>query len=195
MKRAVIVLLVLGASVPAHASEYGCKVLLCLANPASNGGPKGVGECAPPINQLYHDLSKGRPFPSCDQADGNDGSSYARQVNDPYDPCPAPLLPAERGSYVVEGQRRSSGNKGGWFGGDGTYSLSAPPQTSESSVGNGYAAGARACVGQSIGSYTTGSYDNTYTVYVFDKVLWQPPQNPRAIDVYIDNTYRQRVRW
>jgi hypothetical protein len=195
MKRAVIVLLVLGASVPAHASEYGCKVLLCLANPASNGGPKGVGECAPPINQLYHDLSKGRPFPSCDQADGNDGSSYARQVNDPYDPCPAPLLPAERGAYVVEGQRRSSGNKGGWFGGDGTYSLSAPPQLSESSVGNGYVTGARACVGQSIGSYTTGSYDNTYPVYVFDKVLWQPPQNPRAIDVYIDNTYQQRVRW
>ena len=195
MKRAVIILLVLGASVPAHASDYGCKVLLCLANPASNGGPKGVGECVPPINQLYHDLSKGRPFPRCDQADGNDGSSYARQVNDPYDPCPAPLLPAERGSYVVEGQRRSSGNKGGWFGGDGTYSLSAPPQLSESSVGNGYAAGARACVGQSIGSYTTGSYDNIYTVYVFDKVLWQPPQNPRAIDVYIDNTYQRRVRW
>lgn len=195
MKRAAIVLLVLGTSAPAHASEYGCKVLLCLANPASNGGPKGVGECVPPINQLYHDLSKGRPFPSCDSADGNDGSSYARQVNDPYDPCPAPLLPAERGAYVVEGQRRSSGNKGGWFGGDGTYTLSAPPQLSEPSIGNGYATGARACVGQSIGSYTTGSYDNTYTVYVFDKVLWQPPQNPRAIDVYIDNTYQQRVRW
>lgn len=195
MKRAAIVLLVLGASAPAQASEYGCNVLLCLANPASNGGPKGVVECVPPINQLYHDLSKGRPFPSCDSADGNDGSSYARQVNDPYDPCPAPLLPAERGAYVVEGQRRSSGNKGGWFGGDGTYTLSAPPQLSEPSIGNGYATGARACVGQSIGSYTTGSYDNTYTVYVFDKVLWQPSQNPRAIDVYIDNTYQQRVRW
>ncbi|MBD4010312.1 hypothetical protein GUH95_08210, partial [Xanthomonas citri pv. citri] len=80
-------------------SEYGCKVLLCLANPASNGGPKGVSECVPPIDQLYHDLSKGRPFPTCDLADGNDGSSYARQVYDPYDPCPAPLQPAARGSY------------------------------------------------------------------------------------------------
>ncbi|SAK83265.1 hypothetical protein AWB77_04263 [Caballeronia fortuita] len=195
MKRAVIVSLVLGASVPAHASEYGCKVLLCLANPASNGGPKGVGECVPPINQLYHDLSKGRPFPKCDQADGNDGSSYARQVNDPYDPCPAPLLPAQRGAYVVEGQKRSSGNKGGWFGGDGTFTLSDQPQLSESQVGNSYATGARACVGQSIGSYTAGGYDNSYTVDVFDKVLWQPPQNPRAIDVYIDNSWQQRVRW
>jgi hypothetical protein len=50
----------------AKASEYGCTVLLCLANPASNGGPKGVAECVPPIEQLYTDLAKGRPFPPCD---------------------------------------------------------------------------------------------------------------------------------
>ena len=195
MKKALVTLFVLGASMSTQASEYGCKVLLCLANPASNGGPKGVSECVPPINQLYHDLSKGRPFPSCDQADGNDGSSYARQVYDPYDPCPAPLLPAERGAYVVQGQKRSSGNKGGWFGGDGSYTLTDRPQVSESSLGDGYASGARACVGQRIGSYVVGNYDNTYTVAVFDRVLWQIPQNPRAIDVYIDNGWQQRVRW
>ncbi|WP_250479849.1 MULTISPECIES: hypothetical protein [unclassified Caballeronia] len=193
MKKALVALLALSACISTQASEYGCKVLLCLANPASNGGPRGVGECVPPIDQLYHDLSKGRAFPSCDLADGNDGSSYARQVYDPYDPCPAPLLPAKRGSYVVQGQRRSS-NKKGEFAGDGSYTLSEPPQASESSVGYGYASGARACVGQPIGSYVVGD-ENGYTVTVFDKLLWQRPQNPRAIDIYIDHGWQQRVRW
>lgn len=195
MKKGLVALFILGTSTSAHASEYGCKVLLCLANPASNGGPQGVGECVPPIDQLYHDLSKGRPFPACDLSDGNDGSSYARQVYDPYDPCPAPLRPAERGAYVVQGQRKPGRNKPGWWGGDGSYTLSDPPQVSESWSGDGYAPGARACVGKSIGSYAAGSYENRYTVNVFDKVLWQPAQNPRAIDVFIDNAWQQRVRW
>ncbi|AET95630.1 hypothetical protein [Caballeronia zhejiangensis] len=195
MKDVLVALFIISASLSAHASDYGCKVLLCLANPASNGGPKGVGECVPPIDQLYHDLGRGRPFPTCDRADGNDGSSYAHQVSDPYDPCPATLRPAEHGAYVVQGQRRSGGNKPGWWGGDGSYTLSEPPQVSESPSNYSYTSGARACVGQSIGSYTAGSYEESYTVNVFDKVVWQPAQNPRAIDVFIDNTRQQRVRW
>ncbi|MCC8532593.1 hypothetical protein LN457_07175 [Xanthomonas phaseoli] len=195
MKKLIVALFIGAAAVSAHASEYGCKVLLCLANPASNGGPKGVSECVPPIDQLYHDLSKGRPFPTCDLADGNDGSSYARQVYDPYDPCPAPLQPAARGSYVVQGQKKTGGNKPGWWGGDGSYTLSGQPQVSESQSDYDHSSGARACVGKSVGSYTVGSYDSSDTVDVFDKVVWQPAQNPRAIDVFIDNTWQQRVRW
>ncbi len=194
MKKLLVSLFIVGAASSAHASEYGCKVLLCLANPASNGGPKGVTECQPPINQLYHDLSKGRPFPTCDQADGNDGSSYARQVYDPYDPCPAPLQPAALGSYVVQGQRKTSGGNAGMWGGDGLYTLAGQPLVS-GSQDSGYSTGARACVGNSVGAYTVGSYDDSYTVNVFDKVVWQPAQNPQAIDVFIDNTWQQRVRW
>lgn len=195
MKKLIVALFLGGSAVSAHASEYGCKVLLCLANSASNGGPRGVSECAPPIDQLYHDLSKGRPFPTCDLADGNDGSSYARQVYDPYDPCPTPLQPAARGAYVVQGQKETGGNKPGWWGGDGAYTLTGQPQVSESQGDYSYSSGARACVGKSVGSYTVGSYDSSYTVNVFDKVVWQPAQNPRAIDVFIDNTWQQRVRW
>ena len=88
----------------AHASEYGCKVLLCLANPKSNGGPMGVTECQPPISQLYHDLAHGDPFPKCDLADGNDSSqNYASQVSNYYDPCPTGTKPAPAGQGVVEG--------------------------------------------------------------------------------------------
>ncbi|WP_175983221.1 hypothetical protein [Caballeronia zhejiangensis] len=195
MKKVLVAMIIFSASLSAHASDYGCKVLLCLANPASNGGPKGVGECVPPIDQLYHDLGKGRPFPTCDRADGNDGSSYARQVYDPYDPCPPPLRPAAQGSYVAQGERKPGGKNSGRWGGDGSYTLTGRPQISEGTGDYGNSSGARACVGNSIGAYTAGSYENSYTVNVYDKVFWQPAQNPRAIDVFIDNAWQQRVRW
>ncbi|MFM0515185.1 hypothetical protein [Paraburkholderia sp. RL17-373-BIF-A] len=165
------------------------KVLLCLANPASNGGPKGVSECVPPITQLYDDLDHGRPFPSCDLADGNDGSAHANPVSDPYDPCPDPLKPAATGLYVVEGQKKP-GKSPVWSAGGSGYVLAGTPQASGTS-------GMRACVGSPVGSYTIGSYmnDDLQTVNVFDRIQWQKAQNPRAIDVYIDNTFQQRVRW
>jgi len=195
MKKVLVAMIIFSASLSAHASDYGCKVLLCLANPASNGGPKGVGECVPPIDQLYHDLGKGRRFPTCDRADGNDGSSYARQVYDPYDPCPPSLRPAAPGSYVVQGERKPGGSNPGWWGGDGSYTVTGQPEISEGTNDYGNRSGARACVGKAIGAYTAGSYENHYTVNVYDEVFWQPAQNPRAIDVFIDNTWQQRVRW
>ncbi|KVU84279.1 hypothetical protein WK76_24955 [Burkholderia ubonensis] len=47
----------------ARADDWGCKVLLCLANP---GGPEQYGACVPPIEKLWSALSHGDPFPSCD---------------------------------------------------------------------------------------------------------------------------------
>ncbi|VVE59111.1 hypothetical protein [Pandoraea sputorum] len=213
MKNWLIALLIVGAAASAHASDFGCMVLLCLANPASNGGPQGVAECVAPIDQLYHDLDKGRPFPTCDLANGNDGGSYARQVYDPYDPCPSPLQPAVRGTYVVQGRSNvgkvgkvgkvgtvgnggNGGNGGSGWGGSGEYTLNGQPQMSESQSGqSGGGVGPRACVGKPVGTYTGGSYDDSVTVNVFEQVLWQPAQKPRAIDVFINNVRQQRVRW
>ncbi|EHP44172.1 putative secreted protein [Cupriavidus basilensis OR16] len=182
-------LLLVGAATTAHASDYGCKVLLCLSNPVSNGGPKGVAECAEPINQLYHDLRKGRAFPTCDQADGNDGTSYARRVYDPYDPCPTPLQPAAltAGTVVVQGQLQAANSNGRAFAITGTR-----PATLQ--FGDANAIGPRPCVGKALGSYQEGSYDDSRTVVVYDRVVWQPPQSPAAIDVYINNKWFQRVR-
>lgn len=39
----------------------GCLVLLCLAAPSWSSIP----QCVPPIRQLFRDLARGRPFPSC----------------------------------------------------------------------------------------------------------------------------------
>lgn len=88
-------------SPPVRASDYGCRVLLCLANPADNGGPRGVAECGQTIDRLYRDVHLGRPFPRCDEA-GSD--SYAVPVFDPYDPCPPSLQPAAAGTWVAPGR-------------------------------------------------------------------------------------------
>jgi hypothetical protein len=45
---------------PAHAVD-GCLVLLCLAAPSWSAIP----QCASPVRQLFRDLARGKPFPSC----------------------------------------------------------------------------------------------------------------------------------
>lgn len=52
----------LGAASPAAASDWGCQVLLCLANP---GGPTQYGACVPPITRLWRALARGKAFPKC----------------------------------------------------------------------------------------------------------------------------------
>jgi hypothetical protein len=168
----------------AHASTFGCTVLLCLANPASNGGPQGVAECVQPINQLYSDLLHGKPFPTCDLADGNDGSTYAKQVNTPFDPCPSPLTAVTTGATVVQGTPKPNVNKltlnqpYGWV-------LSGTPMVSDGRT-------QLACVGTKVGSYLVMYSD---PVDIYDTVVWQQPQSPRAIDVYINNAFYTRVHY
>ena len=86
------------ASGNAQSSQYGCTVLLCLSNPA---GPTAVAECVPPIRQLWRDLARGRPFPTCEEANG---SALAGLVTEPYDPCPtgSHALPAGAFAAVSE---------------------------------------------------------------------------------------------
>lgn len=47
---------------PAHASDWGCQVVLCLATP---GSPTTYTECVPPITKLWQELASGRGFPTC----------------------------------------------------------------------------------------------------------------------------------
>lgn len=45
------------------ADDWGCQVLLCLADPR---GPEAETECKPPVEKLWDALKHGRPFPTCD---------------------------------------------------------------------------------------------------------------------------------
>lgn len=53
----------LAPAAPAHADDWGCKVLVCLSDPR---GPETETACVPPIERLWSALRHGDPFPSCD---------------------------------------------------------------------------------------------------------------------------------
>lgn len=192
---AVLALMMGSWTVPqvAHASTYGCQVLLCLANP---GGPTQYSECVPPITRLWDDLDHLRPFPTCDQSDGNQPGNYAQQLYAPYDPCPSPLKPAAQGSYVVQGSRNSTKKQSWFYGGADQYTLVGQPQMSEPQS-QGQPAGPQACVGNIVGTYTIGNYNDgdQQTITVYDQVQWQQYKSPRAIDVYVNGQWYNRVHY
>lgn len=69
------------APIPARAVD-GCLVMLCLAAPSW----KAIPECVPPVRQLFRDLARGKPFPSCSTT-GN-GSSVNHHWSDAPTFCP-----------------------------------------------------------------------------------------------------------
>src|SRR5205814_2149317 len=54
-------------SIPTPTHDWGCEVLLCLANP---NGPTAVAPCVPPIRRLWRELARGHAFPTCAMATG-----------------------------------------------------------------------------------------------------------------------------
>lgn len=64
-----------------RADDWGCQVLLCLANP---GGATQYAECVPPVTRLWDELRKGHAFPTCSGV----GYSASRPVYQPYS-CPS----------------------------------------------------------------------------------------------------------
>jgi len=96
MKRTIIVLIVLFVSVAAHADNFGCTCLLCLAIP---GGPTRYDECKPTIEKLYKMLWDGEPFPDCSEAEYS-GMDVRKGV-ETHAPCVAGYAPAGNGAARV----------------------------------------------------------------------------------------------
>lgn len=186
-----------GYSQGASASDWGCQVLLCLSDPR---GPTTEGECVPPIHKLWDHLRKGRVFPTCDLAgDSRSGSgSFARQTYDYYDPCPDGTTPAS-GQYVAQSSEPiKTGSRFGWGGSAAGVPYKWSSDANAGSSRDDGAVGARACVGKNMGSFWEGSGGDSTDqkiIQVYDKVVWQQPQSPRAIDVYIDGKIHKRVRY
>lgn len=182
MKKLILGLILIFCLDSSYADDWGCEVLLCLANPA---GPMAVAECQPPIKKLYKFLDNGGSMPTCDMAGGEVGGhrSWAQVVYDPYDPCPTGLQPATSGTYVVQGHLKSGDSRQSQ-----RYILDGAPMLS------GYRGGNRACTANYIGQYRASTRDDYYDVFVFEKIVWQPAHPPRAIDIYIDGKFDHRVR-
>lgn len=209
---------------PAHASEYGCKVLLCLA--AVGGTP---GECQPPLKQLWKDLAKGRPFPTCDMATAdsarptlqgilNDNpdmttesraalqnvmanlkDSYARQGFSYYDPCPKGTVALESGVYAIQGAAVPKVSK--WSGYSGTYYTGIGSGDGLTFSGDYEQPSIKTCVGNQVGTVklnlNNDGWHNQYaTAGVYEQVVLMNPNNsPNIIDVFVSGDLYRRVRW
>lgn len=176
----------------AKADDWGCQVLLCLADP---NGPTNEKECRPPIEKLWKHLARGKSFPSCTMAgDSKSGTgSYARQVYEPYDPCPSGTVPT--GGFIAQS---SSTNAREWRKLNYRYSAEGRNDNGFYSGVSVERNGPRACVSNHLGNYRVnqGGRDGvSYTVSVYQNVIWQQRKNPRAIDVFVDGQLQQRVRY
>jgi hypothetical protein len=81
-------------ALPARAVD-GCLVLLCLAAPSW----RAIPQCVPPVRQLFRDLARGRPFPTCAMA-GAGNAAGNRWASAPTF-CPAQyarVIESERGT-------------------------------------------------------------------------------------------------
>ena len=181
--------LILAALLPiffgaANASDYGCRVLLCLANPA---GPTSVAMCVPPITQLWRDLARipPNPFPSCDEA----RPATAVQNETWYDPCPEQTTALTEGAYGV-----GQGDPNAAFLGIGDGDTLRPGSESAPILGR------KVCVGRLVGQAAVqigyGADATSVLASVYDRVaLLDPATSPRVIDVYLNNALYRRVRW
>lgn len=88
MKSVKFLSLVLLSAAPlvAHADDWACEVVLCLANPA---GAMAVSQCVPPIKKLYRELAKGHAFPTCNMNSGDAQGNSAQNTMLSGRTCPA----------------------------------------------------------------------------------------------------------
>lgn len=181
----------LSVSSLANASDYGCKDLLCLANP---NGATVEAECVPPMHQLWDDLVHLRAFPTCDMAVGPNGQSY-------YDLCPTGTTELSKGGYAIEGiplpNNHPWENQQTLYTGIGTGDGLSPDYSN-----NDLPLPGKICVSTFLGTtdvQTGNGGDDGYSaikVSMFDRVVMMRPQSsPRIIDVFIDNQLFRRVRW
>ncbi|MCB1947179.1 MAG: hypothetical protein KDF55_16785 [Thauera sp.] len=74
MHAAVLWLAALIALVPTPARAVdGCLVLLCLAAPSW----RAIPQCVPPVQQLFRDLARGKPFPTCSMSGAGNTANHA----------------------------------------------------------------------------------------------------------------------
>ena len=74
--RAVVpagVALLLGTAAAPAAAVDGCLVLLCLAAPSW----KAIPQCVPPVQQVFKDIAKGKPFPTCSMSGTGNSANHA----------------------------------------------------------------------------------------------------------------------
>jgi hypothetical protein len=189
---AFLVMIAATFSSAAHADDWGCEVLLCLANPK---GPMAVSQCVPPIQKLYAAIFKFKPdpFPTCVMASSNNSKNYANvEYDNYYDQCPKSTSALSAGGKAIQGTLANAPAQivgGGYYVGIGENRAPVP----------GEAMPPKVCVGNFLGNVNVelGEYDNRYTVTVgvFDRVAFvDPAVNGFAIKVFLDGSLNKVIR-
>lgn len=95
---ALLALVVLSGVCPATEAVDGCTVMLCLAAPKWSAIPP----CVPPIRQLFHDLARGRAFPTCTMAGGAGGRTAASNTRAANTWAQAPSLCPPQYTHLLD---------------------------------------------------------------------------------------------
>jgi hypothetical protein len=214
MKRFSIIAAIMAFTVfvvmsPAGGSDHGCKVLMCMSNPA---GPTAVQECVPDINKLMADMAKPNfSFPKCEEAES--GGSRAVPTNERHELCPDGYAELPSGVIALKNDDYKKATKpAGWITHDETKYLkwSYPIYVSAAEGSGGYSGGrggdAFIVCGKggsnnikiakeketSDGVVTYKTYENSivYSEIAFAKVFSKASM---VVDIYIDGKLYMRV--
>lgn len=212
LSRLLPIMLAGGLTTTARADDWGCQVLLCLANPA---GPMAVQQCVPPIQRLYTEVLFApwwarRPFPTCAMAQSggtaaggvsSGAGSWAELKNMPNQ-CPAGTS-LVNGGYVAGAASgaqwvREARESGYAWNVDWSQLYWGGPQYPDEN--NQYLDRTVCAGGQYAGSFRViaDSESGTwYDVGVYEQVaVLDPPANGgRAIVVYINGSVYRIVRY
>ena len=179
-------------------SDYGCEVLMCLADPR---GPKTESQCVPPIDRLFRDLARGRGFPTCNLARGPSGRSYASYTSQPYDACPSGTSELPVGQYAELAAPVSVPPTANRSGSPSMYGAAGVGLTYAGiGDGSGYgswdsSAPAKVCVAGFRGNRSYWSNDSGYDVGIYETIYVMNAATGAAADVFIDDSLWQTVRW
>ena len=188
----------------AHADDYGCKVLLCMANP---NGPTAENECKPPIERFLREQAKKPPEkkPTCEEAQ----PATMRFGLRGFDACPAdtsalgqgiPAIQLTPAVYKSMTTANPQGNRLEIF-----QPLTLPPGiVIQTGIGEGQGIGfldgqaMKTCVAKPLGTLTVnleGSESST-SLSVFEKIVTMaPPLSPRVLDIFINDQLYRSTRY
>jgi hypothetical protein len=188
--------------IPQATHDWGCEVLLCLANPA---GPTAVAACEPPIRRLLSALARGHAFPTCTMASGPNGRSYVRAARDHYDRCPQGTSELPAGQLAELAASVSTQAAPPLPSGAPSSYTAAGVGHTYTGIGSGDALGARngdgspltkVCVSGHRGSRDIWAGDTSVTVHRFDQVYVSPANlSAQLLEIYIDDVHWHSVRW
>lgn len=190
----------------AHADDYGCKVLLCMANPK---GPTAENECKPPIERFLMEQARKPPEkkPTCEEAQ----PATMRFGMRAFDACPADtsalgqgvpaiqLTPAVYKGMVNPDTRAL--NPMGMF---QPFTLPSDILV-QTGIGEGEASGfmgaqgMKICVAKPLGMLAVklgGSESSETELSVFEKIVTMAPAlSPRVVDIFINDQLYRSTRY